>query len=99
MPTFLLLTRVDSDAAGSPGDLEHLEQQAMQHIRSECPEVHWQRSYAALGPYDYVDIFDAPDIDTATKVSMIIRTYGHAHSEVWPLTDWNRFKEMIHEAA
>jgi uncharacterized protein with GYD domain len=37
-----------------------------------------------LGAYDYVDIFEAADIEVAMKVSTIVRTFGHAHTEVWP---------------
>jgi hypothetical protein len=26
---------------------------------------------------------------------MLIRTFGHAQTEVWPATEWNRFKEIV----
>lgn len=96
MTTFIMLTRTSPEVTRSPQILEDLEKRAMEHIRAECPKVKWLHSYAVLGPYDYIDIFTAPDIETATKVSTLIRTYGRAHSEIWAATEWKSFKEMLH---
>lgn len=97
MATFIMLTRLSPDAAESPQQVEQLEQQVMDKIRSDLPEVNWLHNFATLGPYDYVDIFEAPDIDTATRVSTLVRIYGHATSEIWPATEWQRFKDLLHE--
>ena len=95
MPTFIMLTHLSPNALKSPQTLEELERQAVQKIQSECPQVEWIHSYAILGKYDYLDIFNAPDTDTAMKVSTIIRTFGHAHTEVWAAMEWRQYKEMI----
>lgn len=95
MATFIMLTRLSPDAVRAPQTLETLEHDAMLHIRAECPGVEWCDSYALLGPYDYLDIFEAPDIESAARVSTLIRAYGRAHSEIWAATEWARFKEML----
>ncbi|MDH5648317.1 MAG: GYD domain-containing protein [Gammaproteobacteria bacterium] len=95
MATFIMLTRLSPEAANSPNSLADLEARVMKQIRSECPEIKWLHSYAVLGPYEYLDIFEAPDIETATKVSTLVRIYGHAKAEVWAATEWGRFKELM----
>jgi uncharacterized protein with GYD domain len=97
MPTFIMLTRVAPEALRSPQGVEVLERVAMTAVRAECPGVEWVQSYALLGPYDYLDIFRAPDIETATKVATLVRIAGHANTEVWAATEWARYKEMVRE--
>lgn len=96
MQTFVLLTRLSPEALKSPASMEDFEKRAIGHIERECPEVKWLHSYVLLGPYDYLDIFTAPDTHAALKVSAIIRSFGRAHSEVWSATDWNDFKALLH---
>ena len=95
MATFIMLTRLTHGALTSPSSLENLEREVMDRIRAECPEVEWQHSYAVLGPCDYLDIFRAPDIETATEVATIIRTFGHADTEIWGATEWKTFKDLV----
>jgi uncharacterized protein with GYD domain len=97
MPDFIMLTRLAPGAVRSPPALEALERKAMERVRAECPEVEWLSSYAVLGPWDYLDIFRAPDIETAIRTETLIRTFGHAHTEVWAATDWARFKEIVRD--
>ena len=51
-------------------------------------------SVSVLGPCDYIDIFEAPDPDTATKVALLIRSFGHGTTETWFATPWDRFTEL-----
>jgi uncharacterized protein with GYD domain len=97
MPTFVLLTRLAPEAIRSPEALERFEREAIHHIREDCPDIEWLNNYAVLGPYDYLDIFNAPDVETAAKVATLIRIHGHAQTETWAAVEWSRFKELVHE--
>ncbi|WP_290997597.1 GYD domain-containing protein [Hyphomicrobium sp.] len=95
MATFIMLTRLSHQALRSPSSLESLSHEVMERIRADCKGVAWKASYVVLGPADYLDIFTAPDIEMATKVATIIRTFGHATTEVWGATEWEKFTELV----
>ncbi len=95
MATYIMLTRLSHQALQSPSSLADLSHQVMERIRADCPGVEWKSSYVVLGPADYLDIFTAPDNETATKVATVIRTFGHASTEIWAATEWEKFSEMV----
>jgi uncharacterized protein with GYD domain len=97
MESYIMLTRLAPGALESPKTLEELEKQVMERIRKSCTDVEWMFNFAVLGPYDYVDAFRSPDAETAFKVAALVRTLGHAHTEVWRAVEWSRFKDMIRD--
>ena len=48
-----------------------------------------------MGPCDYLDIFEAPNEDTATKVILLVRSFGRATTETWEVTPWDRFAQLV----
>lgn len=70
-----------SRSGENPWELKRLERAVADHVRKDCPQVKWVANYATLGPYDYPDIFEAPDETVAAKVVMIVRSYGHGQTE------------------
>jgi uncharacterized protein with GYD domain len=95
MPTYVLLTRLTSEAIKDPRAFDELGQPVIHKLKAECPEAKWISSYSVLGPYDHLDIFEAPDNDTATTVAVIVRSFGHALTETWAATPWDRFREIV----
>jgi uncharacterized protein with GYD domain len=95
MATYVMLTRLTPDSVKSPSDLARLERAVSERVQKECPQVKWVANYAILGPYDYLDLFEAPDETVAAKVVMIVRSFGHAQTETWTAVPWARFKQLI----
>lgn len=95
MPIFIMLTRLNPGAVDLPVEFEKLERKVMKRVKEDCPDVRWISSYAVLGPYDYLDIFEANDLETVARLSTLIRTFGHAQTEIWGAIEWERFKELI----
>ena len=99
MAMYTMLTRISPIALKDPTQYETLGQQVTQKIHQEVPQVRWVGSYSILGPYDYLDIFEAPDDATAAKVAVIVRSFGHANTEIWGAIPYDRFLQLAREAA
>lgn len=92
--TYLMMTRLSPEALTRPGAVMELNRKVQERVKAECPGVKWLANYAVLGPCDYLDIFEAPDADAATKVSLLVRSFGHAATETWVATPWDRFTQL-----
>jgi uncharacterized protein with GYD domain len=94
MATYVMLTKLSPEALKRPEIVTDLNKQVEDRVRRECPGVRWIANYAVLGPCDYLDIFEAPDTDSATKVALLVRSFGHASTDTWVATPWDRFVEI-----
>jgi uncharacterized protein with GYD domain len=97
MATYVMLTRLSPEAVARPGSVVQLNKQVTDKIKHECPGVKWIANYAILGPADYLDIFEAPNEQAATRVSLLVRSFGHATTETWMATAWEKFAELAKE--
>lgn len=97
MPEFVMLTKLNPEAVREGSDLQQLETDLKKKAQRHCPELRWLANYAVMGPYDYLDIFYAPDVSSAMRVSSILRTSGVASTETWPAVPWKQFKEIARE--
>jgi uncharacterized protein with GYD domain len=94
MPTYVMLTRLSPQALKRPESVVELNKEVEERIKKECAGVKWLSNFAVLGPADYLDIFEAPDSEAATKVSLLVRSFGHATTETWIATPWDRFASL-----
>lgn len=97
MKTFILMTKL------SPEESRQVKKRAkkgrawLDQVRKKCPEVKFVAHYALLGPYDFLDIYEAPDEETAAKVSMISLANGAFQAESWTAIPYHRFLELTGE--
>jgi uncharacterized protein with GYD domain len=69
----------------------------LQRVGVSCPGVRWLAHYAILGPYDFMDIYEAPDVETAHRVSLISRSEGAVSAESWQALPYDRFLKLLEE--
>jgi len=99
MQTFIMLTQLISEEVTPSFCIQKKKQLVVEKVREYCPEIEWIQDYVIMGSWDYLDIFRAPDIQAALQVSMIVRSYGGAHTEIWPAVEWDNFEEVIRDLA
>jgi uncharacterized protein with GYD domain len=98
MPVYMLATRLSPDAAKRK--FEHYEEEGLSWldlVKSKCPEVKFLEHYAILGPWDFIDVFEAPNEDVAAKVSMITQSCGASRAESWTAIPYRRLADLMKE--
>ncbi len=97
MKTFILLTKLSPDIASQLNNRAKLGRAWLEQVKKKCPDVKFIAHYALLGRYDFLDIYEAPDEETAAKISMISMSNGAFQAESLPAIPYKRFLELIKE--
>jgi uncharacterized protein with GYD domain len=97
MQTFVLMTKLAPDASKNIQDQAKQGRLWLQKVNEKCPEVNFIAHYALLGPYDFLDIYEAPNEETAAKVSLISLQSGAFQAESWVAIPYRRFVELAKE--
>lgn len=95
MSTFVLLTKLSSSSLGTPRNREQMGRKWLTEVKKKCPDVKWINHYALLGPFDFLDIYEAPDEHTAAKVSMITMAKGAVKAETWSALQYKDFLDVV----
>ena len=97
MKTFILMTKLAPEVSMRIKDRGAIGRAWLEHVKEKCPEVKFIAHYGLLGPYDFIDIYEAPDEETAAKVSMISLANGAFQAESWMAIPYKRFVELARE--
>lgn len=94
MKTFILLTKLSPEVSKYIKDRAKIGRAWLEQVKEKCPEVKFIAHYALLGSYDFIDIYEAPDEETAAKVSMISLSSGAFTAESLIAIPYKRFLEL-----
>lgn len=94
---FILLTKLSPELNKRMKDRASIGEQWRIRVKKKCPEVEFIDHYALFGPYDFLDIYEAPDEKTAAKVSLISRAMGAEQAESWAAIPYQEFLEITDE--
>ncbi len=97
MPTYVLMTKLTPSVVGDPARRRQYGREWKEAVDRLCPEVKWLSHYALLGPYDFLDIYEAPGEEVAAKVSLITHASGAQKAESWPAIPYARFVKIAQE--
>jgi uncharacterized protein with GYD domain len=97
MQTYILLTKLSPELSTRMKDRANIGKTWIEQVRIKCPEVRFISHYALLGQYDFLDIYEAPDEETAAKVSMISQANGALHAQSLIAIPYKRFLELTEE--
>jgi uncharacterized protein with GYD domain len=88
------MTKLAPEISKQVRDRSHLGRTWLDQVKEKCPEVKFLEHYALLGPYDFLDIYEAPDAETAAKVSLISQAHGALQAQSWTAIPYRRFVEL-----
>ena len=96
MPTFVMLIKLAPELARNFKSMEEIAREVGTRYREACPGVNVTTHLALLGPYDFMDILDAPSEETAFRMAAVILSSGMAASvETWTALPYQRFMELM----
>ena len=95
MTTFVLLTKVSTERLREVKSLATMDEAFDRELRAQCPQVKRIASYALLGAYDLMHIFEAPDAITAAKVALLANQFGPGSTQTLTAIPFSEFAQLI----
>jgi uncharacterized protein with GYD domain len=94
MSTYILLTKLSAESLGELKSRKNIAREWLDTVKQKCPEVKWIDHYALLGPFDFMDIYEAPNEEVAAKISMITMSKGAVKAETWTAIPYKRYLDI-----
>lgn len=86
MPVFVMLTTLTEEGAktlkNKPSRIKEVDREVMERFG-----VKILAQYAVMGPYDFVNILEAPDNDTIVKMAVELNSRGTIRTLTMPAID------------
>lgn len=96
MPVFVMLTTLTDEGAKTlktkPERIKEVDQEVMERFG-----VKIIAQYAVMGPYDFVNILEAPDNDTIVKMAIELNSRGTIRTLTMPAIEIERLVEDLRE--
>lgn len=97
MPTFVLMTKLGPTAVRDPRGRRNAGHEWKEKVERLVPGIRWTAHYALLGPYDFMDVYEAPDEEAAMRVSLLSRELGAAAAESWPAMPYDGYLRVAEQ--
>jgi uncharacterized protein with GYD domain len=95
MQTYVLLTKLSPDLFKKMKDRAEIGRSWLDQVKEKCPDVKFISHYALLGQFDFLDIYEAPDDNTAALVSIISQANGAFQAQSLPAIPYKRYLDLI----
>ncbi len=97
MTIFVLLSKISLEGAKHVRSLAQMDQEFQEQLEKRFPEVKRIASYALLGAYDFMHIFEAPDPKVAAKVALLANSFGVSSTETLTAIPFQEFHEILED--
>jgi uncharacterized protein with GYD domain len=97
MPTFVLLSTVSAGGTTQVKSLVESDREFQAQLGKQCPCVERIASYARLGTYDFLHIFEAPDAREVAKVAPVASSFGAASTQTFTAIPFSEFEEIVEQ--
>ncbi len=96
MPVFVMLTTLTDEGAktlkNKPNRIREVDQEVMERFG-----VKILAQYAVMGPYDFVNILEAPDNDAIVKMAIELNSRGTIRTLTMPAIEIDRLVKDLEE--